>query len=876
MSQEDISLAQRCRACADTAGRAQHWLDANRELVGGEYDALRAELRRSARVFHKCGVAALRKMCVGVFGPSQSGKSYLISALERDERGLLPVRLGARDVDFVTEINPEGGKESTGLVTRFTTSMPEAPPEDAPVHLRLLSESDVAKILANTYYSDCDHKEAPDQKALLETLDRLESRAAQSPAPANNPIDLDELEDLKEYVGRRFQSRPRVQLLDKLYWPRAARLAPLLGLEDRAALFGLIWDQVEAFTALYLRLCGALARLGNPAEARCGLEALLPRAESIIDVSMLRGLEKDNGAALNIRAGQRAITLSRSEVAALTAEITMPVREKPDDYFEHTDLLDFPGYRSRLKIEDLRKELKREGTLENLFLRGKVAYLFERYCAERELTSMLLCIGPGNQEVQDLPGVIDEWVRSTHGESPARRAGKPASLFFVLTKVDMEFEKKKGSPSVETRWKTRLAASLLDFFGKQHDWPANWDGAGAFNNLFLLRNPNFKCEAIFEFDEQGEVAVRADQIAYVEEIRRAFLATPEVRAHFAEPEKAWDAALALNDGGVAFLREKLRPLCNPGLKREQIATTLADRLDKLRALLSPFRQADSLEEERERREALSRDLARICAGIIQEQRFGEFLRLLQLTDHELYDLYFRTEQELMAREDAPEAANVAGVRVYADELLGDIFGETSSTAASAQAATPAAPARDEAGRFAELVEQYWIERLHALADNPEIQSRFNFPAREFGLFVHELILAAQRITLMRTLEEELRKTAGYGNIARDRLIWKQVGLAAGAINAFVDWLGYNPRIKSAEERTIILKGLPCVLFAPPPPICGYPRIGEEQSPYDRAWYTDWLRALVNTLMDNVQFDGQRIINIEQNKSLKEILQAFAA
>ena len=56
----------------------------------------------------------------------------------------------------------------------------------------------------------------------------------------------------------------------------------------------------------------------------------------------------------------------------------------------------------------------------------------------------------------------------------------------------------------------------------------------------------------------------------------------------------------------------------------------------------------------------------------------------------------------------------------------------------------------------------------------------------------------------------------------------------------------------------------------------YPRIDERQIPYDRAWYTDWLRALVNTLMDNVSFDGERAVTIEQNKALKDILNSLTA
>lgn len=56
------------------------------------------------------------------------------------------------------------------------------------------------------------------------------------------------------------------------------------------------------------------------------------------------------------KAGRR-VAAGRSEIAALTAELAITMRHKPDDFFEHTDLLDFPGYRSRLKTDDVAREL---------------------------------------------------------------------------------------------------------------------------------------------------------------------------------------------------------------------------------------------------------------------------------------------------------------------------------------------------------------------------------------------------------------------------------------------------------------------------------------------------------------------------------------
>ena len=138
----------------------------------------------------------------------------------------------------------------------------------------------------------------------------------------------------------------------------------------------------------------------------------------------LQGLKHPTDDSLPILApGGVKVTLPRAVITALTAEITIFMREKPDDFFDHTDLLDFPGYRSRYKFTDLRAALdSKEEMLKELFLRGKVAYLFERYREEKELTSMLLCIASGPQEVHDLPHAVYEWKMCIRDSPGAARS----------------------------------------------------------------------------------------------------------------------------------------------------------------------------------------------------------------------------------------------------------------------------------------------------------------------------------------------------------------------------------------------------------------------------------------------------------------------
>ncbi len=871
MQQEDRQLAATCQQLQESTKQALEWLSHNKDKIGTEFESINTDLRRAGRIYKKCEIAAMRKMCVGVFGPSQSGKSYLISALAKDAQGTLIANFNGISHDFITEINPAGGKESTGLVTRFTTTALSNLPDGYPIRLRLLSECDVVRVIANTFYADCEHKETPNQESILAELSQLDTQTTTS----NQNINSDDIEDLREYLYNNFASRPRVQLLQRTFWHKAMELAPKLDLQGRAKLFAIIWDGLEEFTNLYLTLCKALESLEFTAEAHCSLEALIPRELSIIDVALLKNLSdaSTNKDLLNVMGPNKIIQLPRCIVTALTAEITIYMSEKPDDFFDHTDLLDFPGYRSRLKLEDVRKELSRDGMLENLFLRGKVAYLFERYCAEKELTSMLLCIGPGNQEVQDLPRAVQQWIASTHGESPARRAKANnetgPSLFFILTKMDMEFEKKKGTPSVESRWCTRLQSSLIDFFGKNDDWPTNWDGKNPFNNLFLLRNPNFRCEAIFNFEHDKEVSIRQEQHNYVAEVKNAFLNSPLVKAHVKNPQNVWDAAMALNDGGVELLRKELRPLCNPALKRRQIIITLAQSLERINTALSAHWKSDNKEEERARKDILARNLIAIISKIAETQRFGEFLRSLQVNDHDLYDIYFSAEQQRLQEDEQNNA--IVGTRFQAEELFQNIFGDAPPTNENIAANTSH---KDEAERFTNLVIEYWIEQMHSIAASHNAQQYFNFPERELGFLVHELALSVQRLAIAPKMAQDQRKASSYGNLTKERLIWKQVSIAANAINAFVNWLGFDPRYNDNTQRTVIMQEKPFVIFNPPSVVQEPPSIGENEHNYDKVWFIDWSRALVHNLYANVDFDGDATFNFEQNAKLTKILEQF--
>ena len=239
MTATDATLSIVCRDLEQVSAEFLTWLDDNTERVRQEKAGLTKEFRRLAAQARRLAQAAQRPMCVGVFGPSQSGKSYLISALARKGNAPLLADFAGQEVDFIRDINPEGGRESTGLVTRFTLQPAAGATPAAPVHMRLLTQTDLVKILGNTYYADCDHSDdellTPAQ--LTEVLDSLAPLAQAQPA---DPLTAEDVYDLQAYFERYFKGQERIRLLRLGYWEPAAQLAPRLRIQDRAKLFSVI------------------------------------------------------------------------------------------------------------------------------------------------------------------------------------------------------------------------------------------------------------------------------------------------------------------------------------------------------------------------------------------------------------------------------------------------------------------------------------------------------------------------------------------------------------------------------------------------------------------------------------------------------------
>jgi hypothetical protein len=898
------TLTAACAEVRSTATEALKWIgsDVNARRLSAFKGVLDRELRRAVIQADRLEKAVVRPMCVGVFGPSQAGKSYLISTLAR--RGTDPLIVdfdGVADgLDFVRQINPEGGEESTGIVTRFSKRRVTAP-AGFPVAVRLLTQTDLVKILGNTYFCDCDLSEeaAPETVELDELFEKLRSLASIAPVPGMSEEDVWEIQEYFEQ--RQFKGEPLLRhLAAGGFWQQASALVSRLPTPARGLLFSTLWGQIAAFSTLWVRLAGDLDALGNPPDAFCTMEALVNtsngsfsrRLDSIVDVKTLMTLDSPEGDTLDVCSldGRRA-RIPRPDLGALVAELHVTMRTQSWDFLNHTDLIDFPGARSRDRIANLRGFLKNKGSLKQLFTRGKVAYLFERYSAEQELTGMLLCLAPGNQEVRTLPGMIKDWIDVTHGDTPTARLANETALFVVLTKFDMEFEQAAGkSEASSERWSTRLKNCVSGYLGLAHDWPREWRPGRPFDNVFWLRNPNYFARHILDYDANNrELGIREIEIARIARMKGEFLDNPDVQTCFRDPGRAWDEALRPNDGGVSYLAEVLAPICNPDIKLRQVVARLNSLRSRLFELLKPFHIPQNSDDRREDRIAAYHNLVSAIDEIDQRGRLGSFIRKLGIEPIILKDALYHARVDAVSSvaesaSSAPEsgqdtAAAKSGEPYRArsslrEKVLGKATLEPSAFGGSRRDSVLSGRSVDSRyGRAAAAAIGTWTSGLYELLEDRAFMRSIGIEASILSELVQELVASMRRLRLEDKIASQI-KTVSFTGDHKDLFTDKATIVSGRIINRFVSSFGASEKSEN-DKPSLRFDGTVEIIFSKSSPDATPENLPAQPRDFRSQYAIDWVFALEDAMRSNLEGDAiGSLAERAQNEILGGILRSF--
>ncbi len=637
------------------------WLQANKPE---QYEQSFFQMVDGRRRLRRQLEALKENPAIGAFGESQTGKSYQINTLlnRTDKPFVIKSTDYPEGVGFVDKINPIGDdREATGVVTRLTSfrNAPERYRRDYPVIVKLLSVGQIATILASGYYSNIrDYTTYSDQE-LREVSSRIMERYGNRPELESPVLTDDDILDIKSYLAT-YVEAPTQAMLRSKYFETLTMVIRRVPPAEWASVLNFLWHGNEVITRLFERLCADLERLSYAREVYVPLQAVIHGGENrrtIMSVACLNGLdETDWPVHTNVYVPVAGASSLREvsdfpscDLCAVSAEVVFKIEEEYLDeklrysYDENrsglpgylsrasrskladevgknlmadTDLLDFPGARSPEQQDEAfctegSRDKSGQSVLVKLFLRGKIAYLFNHYSESHMMKVLLFCHHQKQSEVKNLHILLDQWVRRNVGATVAERSatlartGGISPLLLVATKINIDmthraFDSHNTETAVNNRWEDRFRTVLLDAVlnWDNVDWFKNWSAPGvSFKDTYLLRSYEFSSctpqgnQMFSGYDvatSSPETALEMDA-DYYRLLRRTFVSNSSVRELFFDPELAWDVVSTLNNDGSLYIIERMTKVARAASEirrehmqreRDQIMANIRDILDK--------------------------------------------------------------------------------------------------------------------------------------------------------------------------------------------------------------------------------------------------------------------------------------------------------
>lgn len=685
MTKEDIKKR------IETLDESIQWLKANKAEV---YESNYIQILDERRKLNKLYNAMNDNPAVAAYGVSQVGKSYMMSSLLQKDDGS---QFMVGGYNYISQMNPiTKDTEATGVVSRFSSFSQNKSlysPEH-PVLMRTLSVSDIVLVLCEGYYKDLDDCDLPqDVQAISEAIYK---RYINNPVVPNSPLHPEDLLEIKFYIGKYVNNAQAFAKSN--FFDRIALVADKIPQTDFVNVFSNLWNQNPELTDLFTRILGLLAKLSYSRYIYLPAEALLHNGENqntILSVECLNGIfdtsvSGTTDVVLRNAGGFTTVpNVSKSMLCALCAEVMFYVEDdfinssssycfddmpqvsasklshKPikKSILNKMDLLDFPGARSR--GGQSKKKLTEVKIICMILLRGKVAYLFNKYSEDRILNVLLYCHDNKQNEVKSIPATIQEWVLNYVGETPEKRAdnirrtaGIPP-LFYIATKFNIDMAEDQNPAANEPsallgRWSSRFTKVLYkeclgadgcaDAAGKS--WVKDWTGEGVyFQNSYLLRDYKYsgdKGSRLYNgFATEGKETSRMISDEFYNRVRNSFCESGDARFFFRDPSLAWDVAASRNNDGALYIIEQISSIAEyiHDARNHQFSEQLNASSHKVHDLLKDYYVDDDFEtilhENIRKARSVLREMDMTCNR--DGYYFGHFIQSIQLLEPDVKD-----------------------------------------------------------------------------------------------------------------------------------------------------------------------------------------------------------------------------------------------
>lgn len=659
----------------DSIKSAQAWIHNTEAMQGAKGDITNKNLVAIRRQLNKKKYALEENPAIAIYGESQVGKSYLVGSLLSEEGKPFSVIDGkGNQYDFIDKINPIGqGNESTGVVTRFSTNYKWINP-DFPVKAKLHSPTDLILILCDSFYNDLkiSMEDILTEGEINDEIIKLKNKYDGN-EKVQNFIFEDQIRDIEDYFKTVFATKA-VVLNNSVFFDDISRFIENVPVENWGEVFSILWNKNKKLTQIFRDLVAYYQLIEFNREVYVPIEAVLREFGTLLDVQRIKELKSDYSGtepkyiattSLFLENNNKTVeNFSKSHLSAMTAELVFALPEELNNtkpFLKKTDLLDFPGARSRMEIEISKIE---EETIPEMLIRGKVAFLFTNYSNLDKINILLYCHFEQDTKTNSMSGMLSEWVHNMVGKDVEERTQtveltEHSPLFLVSTMFNKDLAFNKDTPEEfnlrDDRWNRRFKKSLADGIVNTNinKWFNNWTTNNSFQSIFLLRDFYHSSEGqsnIYkgykEFQIEKEEIKPENYPNFREDLKQSFINYDFVKKHFENPELSWDSAAALNQDGSQLIIDKLV------ITAENI---IKSRNHKFKAEINKLSEDLHLELHKhyhnsESDEALQK--AKSKAGKIQfnlniafakDSHFLPFvLKELMLKEVEVYNLYIET------------------------------------------------------------------------------------------------------------------------------------------------------------------------------------------------------------------------------------------
>ncbi|TDS12359.1 virulence factor SrfC family protein [Sphingobacterium paludis] len=631
---------------------------ADRNLKYEERNKALLTLKNSLNTIKKVQSNIGNKPVIAVFGASQVGKSYLIKNLLSETGKPFEIEHDGAYYDFLKQINPPGtGAESTGLVTRFTIDQDRLFP-DFPIKVNLLTPKDILLVLFDAFFLDLKKITSFPSKGEFEAhLKKLELEVTEFQQEFLSEF---EVLEIKGYFEKNLSQHTILfeGLYETRFFERIGRIIRHYAAEEWFRVFDILWNKETLLTELFISLIKKLERVQFAAYGFIKFDNVLREGGAILDVKRLGELQDDSNdkiTTFKLRNGAE-IQIQVPALSALIAELVFSIpRElvESKEFLKYNDLLDFPGARSRLALEQDDIMAK---NIDAMLLRGKVSYLFNKYSLDFNINNLLFCTNDTQLNVNEIPSLLYNWIENNVGGSMEERAkslqgASLPTLFVIFTFFNNQIkfdttndgEYLESAEKLNYKWHTRFERFFeQEIVTQSRNWHTKWTSEEhLFKNFYLLRDYKYSNDTFTGFEKAGyEEGIHPERENFLKVMRHSFTRYGFVQNHFSDAERAWDQVASVNRDGSALIIESLAKVAGNKTKINHNLQKLNGILTKIQQELERFvyKHDVTLMRETQMRQVNQFQLAFNGALVKDLGLFNAFIHCLSINTSDIFQL----------------------------------------------------------------------------------------------------------------------------------------------------------------------------------------------------------------------------------------------